>query len=151
MKNKTLIFVMLAFGMLFSTQYVKTQPMDQTQSENILKVPANEKLVIIWTSGDREVAFKMVFMYTFNCKRNGWWDDVTLIVWGPSAKILSEDQELQTEIKKIIGAGIVVKACKGCSDQYGVSEKLEELGITVLYIGKELTDYIREGRHILTF
>jgi len=115
------------------------------------EVPAGEKLVVIWTSGDREVAFKMVFMYTLNCKRHGWWDDVTLIVWGPSAKTLSEDKELQDEIKKIIDAGVKVRACKGCSDQYGVSEKLEELGVTVLYIGKELTDYIKEGRHILTF
>jgi len=30
------------------------------------------------------------------------------------------------------------------------NEKLEELGIKVLYIGKELTDYIKEGREILT-
>lgn len=151
MKNKALIFVILIFGMIVSTQNKKTLAMNDTQSKDTLEVPANEKLVIIWTSGDREVAFKMVFMYTFNSKRHEWWDDVTLIIWGPSAKILSEDQELQAEIKKIIDAGIVVKACKGCSDQYGVSEKLEEIGVIVLYIGKELTDYIREGSHILTF
>jgi len=47
-------------------------------------------------------------------------------------------------------AGVAVRACKGCADQYGVSGKLEDLGITVLYIGKELTDYIKEGREILT-
>jgi hypothetical protein len=45
----------------------------------------------------------------------------------------------------------VVKACKGCSDMYGISEKLEELGINVYYVGKVLTDYIKEGRNILTF
>jgi hypothetical protein len=151
MRNKALIFMILIFGMIVSTQNKKTIAMNDTQSKDTLEVPANEKLVIIWTSGDREVAFKMVFMYTFNSKRHVWWDDVTLIIWGPSAKILSEDQELQAEIKKIIDAGIVVKACKGCSDQYGVSEKLEEIGVIVLYIGKELTDYIREERHILTF
>jgi len=130
---------------------MKAQQGNQTQSMGTVTNSANEKLVIIWTSGDPEVAFKMVFMYTYNCKRFNWWDDVTLIVWGPSAKILTEDKELQTEIKKIIDAGIVVEACKGCSDQYGVSEKLEEIGVTVLYIGKELTDYIKEGRHVLTF
>lgn len=130
---------------------MNAQSGNQFQSMETSKVQTGEKLVVIWTSGDREVALKMVFMYAFNCKRHGWWNDVTLIVWGPSAKILSEDKELQGEIKKIIDAGIKVRACKGCSDQYGVSEKLEELGVTVLYIGKELTDYMKEGRYILTF
>lgn len=41
------------------------------------------ELVVLWTSGDREVALKMVFMYTLNSKLKGWWKDVTLIVWGP--------------------------------------------------------------------
>ncbi|TCO70689.1 hypothetical protein, partial [Marinisporobacter balticus] len=54
-----------------------------------------DKLVVLWTSGDREVAFKMVFMYTLNAKLKGWWKDVTLIVWGPSSKLLSEDAEVQ--------------------------------------------------------
>ena len=115
-----------------------------------LEKPANEKLVIIWSSADKEVALNMVFMYTSNSKKFGWWDDITLVVWGPSAKLLSEDMALQQYIKKMIGSGIVVKACKLCADNYGVSGKLEELGIIVKYMG-ELTDYIKEGRHILTF
>jgi len=108
-----------------------------------------EKLVVLWTSGDREVALKMAFMYTLNSRRFGWWDDITLVVWGPSAKLLAEDQELQEYILKIKEAGVDLKACKACADMYGVSEKLEELGITVKYMG-ELTDYIKEGRHLLT-
>ncbi|KXS47386.1 MAG: hypothetical protein AWL62_2688, partial [Halanaerobium sp. T82-1] len=30
-------------------------------------------LVVLWTSGDKEVAKKMVFMYTLNAKTRGWW------------------------------------------------------------------------------
>jgi hypothetical protein len=118
----------------------------EAQSER----PGKEKLVIIWSSADREVALKMVFMYTANSKKFGWWDDITLVVWGPSAKLLAEDQELQEHIKNMIDRGIVVKACKLCADSYGVSGKLETLGITVKYM-EELTDYIKEGRNILTF
>ena len=40
-----------------------------------------EKLFVLWSSGDREVAKKMVFMYTLNAKLNGWWNDISLIVW----------------------------------------------------------------------
>ena len=50
----------------------------------------------------------------------------------------------------MINLGVVVKACKLCADNYGVSYKLEELGIIVKYM-QELTDYIKEGRNILTF
>ncbi len=77
------------------------------------------------------------------------WDDITLVVWGPSAKLLSEDKELQDYVKKIKEQGTAVKACKGCSDMYGVSDKLTEIGIEVKYMG-ELTDYFKEGRHILS-
>jgi hypothetical protein len=35
-----------------------------------------DKLVVLWTSDDKEVAFKMVFMYTLNAKLRGWWNDV---------------------------------------------------------------------------
>ena len=30
------------------------------------------ELVVLWTSGDRDVALKMVFMYTLNSKLKGW-------------------------------------------------------------------------------
>ena len=139
----------LICALLFAAD-VKAQSADALQSGETVSVPASEKLVILWTSGDRDVALKMVFMYTFNAMRNHWWEDITLVVWGPSAKLLSEDEELQEYLARIIESGVSVRACKGCADQYGVSGKLEELGITVLYIGKEFTDYIKEGREVLT-
>jgi hypothetical protein len=110
-----------------------------------------EKLVVLWTSGDRDVAMNMVFMYTLNAKLAGWWPDVTFIVWGPSAKLLSEDAELQAELGKMKIAGIVLEACIACSDRYGVTGKLRELGIDVKGMGKPLTAYIKEGRRVLTF
>ena len=64
-----------------------------------------DTLVVLWSSGDREVATRMVFMYTLNAKRKGWWHDVALIVWGPSAKLLTEDRELQERIEEIRQAG----------------------------------------------
>ncbi len=51
---------------------------------------------IIWTSGDRDVAIKMVFMYAKNAKLKGWWNDVTMVIWGPSAKLLSQDKNFKS-------------------------------------------------------
>ena len=150
MKSRSLIILVLALAIFSVSMHVGAQPHSPPESAELQEPAASDKLVVLWTSGDREVALKMVFMYTYNAKARAWWDDITLVVWGPSAKLLTEDTELQEYMEKIMEAGVTVKACKGCSDQYGVSEKLEELGITVLYIGEELTDYLKEGRKILT-
>jgi hypothetical protein len=107
-----------------------------------------DELVVVWTSGDREVALKMVFMYAFNCKRFRWgWKDVTLVVWGPSAKLLAEDKELQEHIVDMREKGVNLLACKKCSDMYRVSADLKRLGIEVKYMGKPLTDYLRDDKY----
>ena len=103
-----------------------------------------DKLFVLWSSGDREVATKMAFMYTLNAKRRGWWKDVTLIVWGPSAKLLTEDSELQDRIQDMRTAGVDLLACKACSDSYGVSEGLEKLGVEVKYMGEPFTQILKD-------
>ncbi|WP_242975997.1 DsrE family protein [Desulfosporosinus sp. FKB] len=120
--------------------------------ENLTVNPqeANE-LVVLWTSADREVALKMVFMYTFNAKTKGWWEDVCLIVWGPSSKLLSEDQELQAYMAKMIEAGVEVVACKACTDSYGITNTLEKLGIEVKYMGQPLTNILKRDAKLITF
>jgi hypothetical protein len=109
------------------------------------------KLLVVWTSGDRDVALKMVYMYTFNAKKNGWWDEIRFLVWGPSSKLLSEDTELQEYIKKMKEEGIELLACKACADSYGVSEKLEEMGIEVKYMGAPLTEMLKSDWVTVTF
>jgi hypothetical protein len=109
------------------------------------------KLLVVWTSGDRDVALKMVYMYTFNAKKNGWWDEIRFLVWGPSSKLLSEDAELQEYIKKMKEEGIELLACKACADSYGVSEKLEEMGIEVKYMGAPLTEMLKSDWVTVTF
>jgi hypothetical protein len=116
-----------------------------------LMTERENSLVVVWSSGDREVALKMVFMYTLNSKLKDWWEDVRFIVWGPSAKLLSVDIELQEYLQKMRDAGVILEACKKCSDLFGVSAKLEDLGIDVKYMGVPLTTYLKEGRNVITF
>jgi hypothetical protein len=107
-----------------------------------------DELVVLWTSGDREAALKMAFMYTLNSKRFNWgWKNVTLVVWGPSSKLLAADTELQEHISRMKEAGVKLLACKKCSDLYGVSEDLRRLDIEVKYMGKPLTDYLRNDNY----
>ena len=141
MKQKILFSI--AMILLVSFPVVKAAG-DTTEVSN------KDKLVVVWTSGDKEVAEKMVFMYTFNAKKYEWWEDITLLVWGPSAKLLTEDKDLQDYVKGMLDIGINVLACKGCADMYEVSDKLEAIGVTVKYTGTDLTSFIKE-RHVITF
>src|SRR5665648_343338 len=102
------------------------------------------KLIVVWTNGDREVAIRMAFMYTLNSKIKEWWNEVSLIVWGPSAKLLAEDTTLQEYVEKMKDAGVELLACKACADSYGVSEVLENMGIIVKYTGLVLTDSLKD-------
>ncbi|MBS3784594.1 MAG: DsrE family protein [Anaerolineae bacterium] len=110
-----------------------------------------DDLLVVWTSGDRDVALKMVFMYTGNAKRHGWWEGVTLLVWGPSQKLLTEDEELQAKLAEMLSLGVRVVACKACADIYPVTDKLEDLGVEVFYTGQFLTDWIRSAGSVITF
>lgn len=126
--------------------------LDATEENIMSEKPVDPgKLVVLWTSGDRDVALKMVFMYTLNAKLNGWWSDICLIVWGPSAQLLAVDTELQEYIGRIKKAGVELVACKACADSYGVSGSLEKFGIEVKYMGQPLTQFLKEGCKVLTF
>ena len=106
-------------------------------------------LAILWTSGDKEVAEKMVFMYAYHMKKE--WDNLVLIVWGPSSKLLSKDKSLQNYIAKLQKVGVKIVACKACADMYKVTNKLKKLNIEVKYMGKPLTQYLKSNWKILSF
>ncbi len=111
----------------------------------------SDELLIVWTSGDPEVATGMVFMYAANAKRRGWWEDVTLLVWGPSQKLLTENEELQGKLAEMLDLGVRAVACKACADSYPISDRLEALGVEVFYTGELLTDWVKSGRAVITF
>ena len=56
------------------------------------EVSKPNKLLVVWSSADREVALLNVFMYTHNARKHGWWDEVRLLLWGPSDRLLVEDE-----------------------------------------------------------
>ncbi len=118
----------------------------------VLEIPSvKDELVILWTSGDKEVAKRMVFMYAYNSKNFNLWKYITIIVWGPSQKLLIEDEELQQYAKKMMNVGIKFKACLACADEYKAIEKLKNIGVDVKFMSQELSLYIDRGNRILTF
>lgn len=147
MKNY-LVFILVCLLTVFVFCGCAENTADVTIDDGIA---GGEQLGILWTSGDRYVAEKVCFMYTHAAKRAGWFEEVKLIVWGPSSKLLSEDVALQNKIKKMMKDGVIVKACKACSDSYGVSDELASLGIEVKYMGAPLSEMLKSGWKVLTF
>jgi hypothetical protein len=107
-------------------------------------------LYLLWTNADPVTADKMVFMYTINALKHGWWERVTLVIWGATAQLVNEDALIQARIQEAQEVGVSVTACKACADQLGVSERLEELGIDVQYLGIALTNVLKNDEALLT-
>jgi len=110
----------------------------------------NDHLYILWTNGDPNTAEKMVFMYAVNSLLKGWWEKVTLIIWGAPAKLSAENSEIQQKIKEALDAGVHVTACKACADQLGATEVLAKMNVEVKYWGEPLTEILKSGEPLLT-
>jgi hypothetical protein len=134
------LFVLTCMLMILPVE-VKAQDMETKK----------EKLAVLWVSGDPDVAEKSCLMYTHAAKRNGWFDEVVLIVWGSSSRLLAENEALQEKVKAMIKDGVILEACISCSNMLGVTEELKALGIDVKGMGVPLTNYLKSGYHVLTY
>lgn len=109
-----------------------------------------DKLNILWTTTNKETVFNMISMYAINSVKNEWWKNVNVIIWGASAKMIGGDKLVQTEILEMLHSGVSVEACKACCDDYGVSDILTKIGVTVRFMGEPLTEYLNNGEKVLT-
>jgi hypothetical protein len=109
------------------------------------------RLAVVWSSGDPDVAHRARLMYAHAAQEQKWFDQVVLIVWGPSARLLAADKDVQAKIKSMMQDGVKVQACVACADSYGVSPRLRELGLEVKAMGPPLTDMLKQGWKVLTY
>ena len=110
-----------------------------------------DKLLIVWSSGEIEVAKKLVLLYGSVILPRGYWDEAHLMVWGPSAKLLAENSELQAMVAKVLESGVKASVCVVCSDDYGVTEQLRSLGIEPTHTGELLTQALKSDWKVITF
>ncbi len=107
-------------------------------------------LYILWTNADYHTSQYMVMMYATNSKLRDWWDEVTVIIWGATAKLVAEDENIQTNIQVAKQAGVHFSACIACARQLGVTEKLEELQIEMMAWGEPLTEILKSNEKLIT-
>jgi hypothetical protein len=112
-----------------------------------------DRLAIVWTSGDPDVAHRMALMYANGAQTRGWFDEVRLVIWGPSQRLVIGDKDIRDYIKRLIEAGVVVEACLACADLYGIADDLRAIsGVEVKYMGEPLSDFLKSDEwHVMTF
>jgi hypothetical protein len=141
MKLKFLLFVVLLISV--SARSLKAQ--------DVKANAASDTLVVLWSSGDPEVAEKACLMYTGAAKKYGWFKEVVLIVWGPSEKLLAENTMLKNKIASMKKDGVIIEACVACSNMYGVTNDLKVCEVDVKGMGVPLTKYLKRGYKVVSF
>ncbi|HUW93702.1 MAG TPA: hypothetical protein VMV74_11110 [Bacteroidales bacterium] len=70
-----------------------------------------DTLVVLWSSGDPEVAEKACLMYTSYAKSRGWFKEVILLAWGPSERLMAENTMVKEKVAAMQKDGVIVQAC----------------------------------------
>jgi hypothetical protein len=105
---------------------------------------------ILWTTDNKDTALNMICLYAHNAKKQGWIENVTILIWGASQTLVSQDKEIQETIKAMINDGVEVIACKACAEKMGVSDSLQSCGINTFYTGDILSNWIKSGENIVS-
>lgn len=107
------------------------------------------KLNILWTTDNKDTIENMLVMYTINAMKSGWWDQINIVIWGASSKIVGEDLEVQKMVRKMLDNKITIEACKACANKYKLTETIQELGVNVKYM-TAFTGYIKGEDKLIT-
>jgi hypothetical protein len=141
MKSKLIFLSILMFLMMISRGYAQ-QPRVAGPSDT---------LVVVWSSGDPEVAEKACLMYADAAKKFKWFDEVILVVWGPSEKLLAENQALKNKVADMQKDGVIVQACVACANMYSVTNDLKVCKVDVIGMGRPLTKYLKRGYRVISY
>ena len=104
----------------------------------------SNKVVVIISTGEAEKARTGV-LYAVNALRQNWMESVALIFFGPAEALLLENSQLQAQVELFQEQRGEAVACQYIADNENLSSRLTALGVEVRYVGKLISDLIKEG------
>ncbi len=113
------------------------------------EVGMSSKVMIIISTAEKYKALTAI-LYAKNAQKNNWIDDVRVIFFGPFENLVCEDQDVITAASELLNYQTPI-ACKFLSDKSGASDKLEDLGFNVDYVGSLISDSIKAGYTPMVF
>jgi len=108
------------------------------------------KLTILWTNADPLTSEHMVFMYAYNAKKLKLWEEIEVIIWGATSKLVKDDANIRDLIRKSQKVGVKFTACIACANALSSKEALESLEIELYGMGQPLTKLIKDKENLLT-
>ena len=103
--------------------------------------------VLIWlASGDTD-KLRPGVLWAVNAQKNGWVDEVRVVVFGPSEQALLHDDELFEQVQQINGS----MYCRFVASNEQLVQPLEAKGANVIDVGEPIGRLIREGFEVITF
>jgi hypothetical protein len=103
------------------------------------------KVVVVWKTENEIDIHNFVIPYVYNSKKQGWFDEVEVLIWGASQEKVMNTPLIQDRIKILIKDDIKIYACKMCADHVGATQLLEDLGVEVMYTGVYLSDNLKDS------
>lgn len=110
-----------------------------------------DRLLIVWSSEEQQVAEKLVLLYGSVMLPREYWKEAIVMIWGPSAKLLAQNKEIQEKFAAVTATGVKACACVVCTDDYGVSDKLSSMGVELMHTGELMTNCLKDGWRVVTF
>ena len=107
-------------------------------------------LHILWTNADPVVFDKMVLMYAVNSLVRGWWERVTVIIRGDTARLTAQDPRVRERIQLAMDQGVKFSACVTCARELGVEEQMRDMGLELISWGPPLTELLKARAPLLT-
>ena len=107
------------------------------------------KILVIISTAEKEKALTGI-MYAVNAQKNKWVESLKVIFFGPFENLICQDEEVSSAASQLLDYDTPI-ACKFLSDRDGISNKLDELGINVQYVGSLISNCIKEGYVPLVF
>ena len=84
-------------------------------------------------------------MFAINALKHGWLEEVKLFIFGPAEQLLLKDAELQNMLKEYQLMEETAVACKFIADRDALSQEIATLGVRVDFVGKMISDLIKNG------
>ena len=103
----------------------------------------SSKVLVILSTAEKDKALTGI-MYAKNAQKNNWVDEVRVIFFGPFENMICQDDDVIQAESELLDYQTPI-ACKFLSDKSGASDKLEELGFNVEYVGSLISDSIKAG------
>jgi hypothetical protein len=103
--------------------------------------------VLIWLASGERAKLEPGILWGVNATKNGWVDEVRIVVFGESQKLLLEDHELFQMMNEVKSPMF----CKYLAESVGIEKDLQAKGANLIDVGEPIAEAIKEGFQVITF